>query len=159
MTSYPLIVRNRAPWILRGFMLFWMAALVAFTIAAAHEQTNVANWLLPYVLSLFWLAGGAALVAFFRMEIGVVIIDAPGRLRVCRGPFYRRTEDELPYLELRFVTDRDSDGDPYYKLMLTAPPRPLTVAEGHDRARLDLLQRVIEQAHAGVAVGEEGSLA
>jgi hypothetical protein len=146
---YPLVVRNKAPLVQRGFILLWMAVVVAVTLTAwnAHPPDPTRTW--PWILLLFWAVGLFAVRRAFSIEAAKLVVSAPRQALVERGPPLRRRRHALGDVTLTLVDTRDGGGDPYFHLRIDAPGGPAIIAEGHRRAALVALQDRIERALGG----------
>ena len=148
MTIYPLIIRNRMPWIKVGLLLLWIGGVTMATVAATGRPLAGYEALLPYALCLFWLIALVGLIAAIRQEHPVLTITGPRQASVLRGPLHARRTAILGQLELKLEKDWDSEGGTYFTLKLADRPTPVTIAEGHRRERLDRLKAEIEAAFA-----------
>ena len=159
MDAYPLIFRNRAPWLLRGMIMGWLAFLALVTWQVNVQSPPPVGHLWPYALAVFWFAGLVFLAVALRLEDAVLTIEKPGQALLQRGSFWRPSIVSLDRVELSIAKETDGDGGDYFKLILAAPPTPLAIAESGRREKVEAVRARIEAAYAGNAVGELGSLA
>lgn len=146
MTAYPLVIRNYVPLVLRGFMLAFVGIVVLITYVALRQGPPEPQKWWPLALLSFWACGLFGLVHALNQEAGVIRITGPGSIHIERGKALRREDHWLPRARFWIEDTKDSEGDPYFKLMMEAPGGPLAVREGHRRQRLEALQRQIEAA-------------
>ena len=149
MAPYPLTVRNRAPWFLRGVMIGFIGLVLTPAIGVFNARSTgaVAEW--PLVLALCAAVCVGLLVGSFFLESGELIVEARGRVRLTRGPPWHRTTVLLDRASLSIGTETDSDGDPDFKLLIDAPGGRMIVAQNHRRGTIEALQRRIQAAFAG----------
>ena len=159
MDAYPLIIRNRAPWLVRGMIMGWLAFLALVTWQMNVQSPPPVGHLWPYALGVFWIAGLVFLVVVLRLEEAVLTIEKPGHAMLQRGYFWRPTNVSLHSVDLTIEKGSDGDGGDYFKLILAAPPRPLAIAESGRRDKVEAVRARIEAAYAGKVVGKLGSLA
>lgn len=149
MTQYPLVVRNNVPLVLRGFVLCFLGGVALMTYVALRDGPPEPEKWWPLIMLAFWASGLFALVHMFNQEVGVLHITNPASIHIERGKAFRREEHWLPQARFWIEDTKDSDGDPYFKLMMDAPGGKLTIQESHSRARLEELQQRIEAAVLG----------
>ena len=159
MDAYPLIIRNRTPWLIRGMIIGWLAFLALVTWQVNVQSPPPPSPLWPYALAVFWIAGLVFLLVALRLEEAILTIEQPGRAMLQRGFFWRPSIASLDRIELRIAKETDGDGGDYFKLILAAPPTPLALAESGRREKVVAVRARIEAAYAGKPVGEFGSLA
>lgn len=139
----PLVIRNDAALFQWGFTAAWLLGLALITYVAFRDVLAggpVTFRYMPLILAAFWAGGiGFACLAFRRKRIRLEI--GGGRVRlVRRGPVAASTWEGPPsdVLAVRLEEDTDSDGDPYFRCVLTIPgPETLIVAEGGRRAEVE----------------------
>ena len=149
MTRYPLVVRNKVPLFYRGFMLIFVGmTLLMFHTAASGKSVPPDKWW-PYILGTFLLVGISASWWALKQEAGVVRFLGPGSIEIERGMPLRRERHRVSRARLWIEDTQDSEGDPYFKLLLDAPGGKLVVQEGHDRQSLERMQERLEGAIAG----------
>ena len=141
----PVVFRNNQAVAVWVFMVIWLSVLGCFTYIFARDGGFPdVNMFGPPLLGLFWLYGiGFAAWAFMRPRIAVSVA-AGGVLAREIWP-WRVWEGRYAAADV-FVPDvlagTDSDGDPYFKCLLRLPDdRVLTVAEGHERTRVEATRR------------------
>lgn len=144
--AYPVIVRNRTPYFARGLMLLFVGFTAMFTYLGFRDRPADAGPYLPYIMLLFWLVGLGATLWSFNQEAAELRVTGPRSLHIRRGKAFRRVEHWTDHARFWIVEEKDSDGDPYFKLLMDAPGGKLTVAEGHYRPHLEQLQARIEAA-------------
>lgn len=100
-------------------------------------------------MALFWVFGVVCSGAMFGQPLTHVVFTT-GTVHVRqRWPLKRQVEsfaiNRLPAPEIR--QRKDSDGDAYYTLILTAGGHDIVLKEGSDRPALELLRsRLISEA-------------
>jgi hypothetical protein len=134
------------------FMAAWLAMLGCFTYIFARDGSppEVGVFGLP-LLGLFWLGGiGVAAWAFSQPLIRVSV--SPQGVVARERWLWRARERRYEAAALAapaIVAGTDSDGDPYFKCVLTLPGgEALTVAEAHARPTVEAVQRRLEAALA-----------
>ena len=159
MPNYPLIIRNRTPWLVRVMMVGWLlfSALVTWGVSVQSPPPVGPLW--PYALGVFLIAGLAVLAKALWIEEAALTIEGPGRAEVRRGRFWHPVTTPLTTIQLKLEKSKSSEGDDYYRLQLLGPPRPLTIAEGGRRYEVDAVRQEIEAAFAGKVIGELPTLA
>jgi hypothetical protein len=148
----PTVVSNNMAIALWIFMAVWLAMLCCFTYLFARDGSppEVGVFGLP-LLGLFWLAGiGVGAWAFSHPLIRVGV--SPQGVVVRERWLWRARERRYAVAALAApatVVGTDSDGDPYFKCVLTLPGgEALTVAESHARPPVEAVQRRLETALA-----------
>jgi hypothetical protein len=141
--TVPYVVRNNAalfPWL---FVATWMLGLSVITWVAFRDALAAGpvtfRWM-PLILAVFWLAGiGFSVWALRQKRLRVTF--AAGRVEiVTRGPFRStRWQGSIrDVIDAKLQEDTDSDGDPYFRCVLTIPgPQTLVIAEGHQRQTVE----------------------
>ncbi len=144
--SAPIVeVRNRTPAFGWGFMAFFLGMVGAFTWIMGTDGPHPSQpALLQHgALGLFWIVGvivAAHLgsIPCTRLRVlpgGAVVLSSRWPMRRQEERFAR---DAIAAVEVR--RDRDSDGDPYFRTVLTLRDgRTETVREGHDEAEQQAL--------------------
>jgi hypothetical protein len=146
MSKYPLVIRNRVAWFYRGFMVIWLGTVALASYAALRDgPPEVGRWW-PLIMLVFWAVGLFALAWSLNQETSVVRITSNRSIHIERGKAFRRQEHWADRTRLWIEDTEDSDGDPYFKLMMDAPGGPLTMREGHQRELLEFLQAEVEAA-------------
>jgi len=146
------VVSNNMAIALWIFVAVWLAMLGCFTYLFARDGSppEVGVFGLP-LLGLFWLGGiGVAAWAFSHPLIRVGV-SPPGVVVRERWPWRARERryDAAALAAPTIVVGTDSDGDPYFKCVLTLPGgEALTVAESHARPPVEAVQRRLETALA-----------
>ena len=148
MGRYPLVIRNRVPWFYRGFMAVWLGTVALSTYAALREAPPEAGKWWPLFLLGFWAVGLFGLAWSLNQETSVIRITSNRSIHIERGKAFRRQEVWTDRARFWIDEEKDSEGDPYFKLRMDAPGGPLTVREGHQRPALEELSRRIEEALA-----------
>ena len=141
----PAVFRNNQAIAVWVFMVIWLGVLGCFTYIFARDGGFPdVSMFGPPLLGLFWLYGiGFAAWAFVRPRIAVSV--TAGRVLAREIWPWRVREGRHAAADV-FVPDvvagTDSDGDPYFKCVLRLPDdRVLTVAEGHERTRVEATRR------------------
>lgn len=135
-----------------AFMALWVGLLILFTTifftkGGFGQYDPVIEW---GVLCLVWLFGLGGCKAFFgtaRVRLRI----ANGQVTVREAWLFRRSTETFPVKamsEPRFLRERDSDGDPYFRCRLTTPSgRSVTVSESNDeQAVLDVCRKLKDAA-------------
>jgi hypothetical protein len=131
-------IRNRmamAGWV---FMLVWLAMLLAFTWLMARDGPSPSQppLLQHGALALFWLVGIGAGGHIFSLPCTRLSVAADGSARLRRWTLFGREDEPFPPGAIAAVevrSDKDSDGDPYFRTVLVATDgRERVVREGHD---------------------------
>jgi hypothetical protein len=143
---YPLVVRNRAPLVARGFILLWLAVCATVSATAWNARPPDPDRLWPWILLLFWAVGLFALRWSFTAETAKLIVSGPACAEIHRGRPLRRRRHTLDRLNLSLAETQGSDGDAYFHLIADAPDGPLILAEGRRRATLLALKDKVERA-------------
>lgn len=128
-----------------GFMAVWTGMLGVFTWLFWRD--NGFHQFHPAVesgiLGLFWVFGLGGCAYFFG--IPRIVLDLRNGSAVVREQWLLgqrveecpATSDLAPVL----VKGKDSEGDPYFRCTVTTPSgRTVTVAEGHDRERVEAVR-------------------
>ena len=146
------VVSNNMAIALWIFMAVWLAMLGCFTYLFARDGSppEVGLFGLP-LLGLFWLGGiGAGAWAFSQPLIRVSV--SPQGVVARERWLWRVRERRYAAAALAasaIVAGTDSDGDPYFRCVLTLPGgQALTVAEAHARQSVEAVQRRLETAFA-----------
>ncbi len=144
-SAVPYVVKNNAalfPWL---FMVTWMVGISVITWVAFRDALAGApvtfRWM-PLILAVFWLAGiGFSVWALRQKRLRVTF--AAGRVEiVTRGPFrsMRWQGSIRDVIDAKLQEDTDSDGDPYFRCVLTMLGlQPLVIAEGHQRRTVEAI--------------------
>lgn len=140
----PILIRNLMPlagWIV---MAVWLSMLALFTLVFIREGGfhQFDPVLEMGVMVLFWLFGWAGGAYVFSLPLTCVTV-AGGMVHIRQRWLIRRNDnsfaiDRLPAPIIRQTTD--NDGEPYFRLTLTAGGRDVTLREGNDRGSLELLR-------------------
>lgn len=146
MTSYPLVVRNNLAISLRVFMLVFLAGVALMSYIAIRDGAPQPKQLWPLIISAFWAAGLLGLEYSLNQESSVVRIDSRGTILVERGKAFRREKHRVKRARFWIEVTEDSEGAPYFNLMMDAPGGDMAVKEGHSRVRLEALQQRLEMA-------------
>lgn len=144
MSKYPLVIRNRTAYFYRGFMIVWLGTLAIATFAALRDGPPEPGKWWPLFLACFWTVGLFGLMWTLNEETSTVRIDSNRSIHVARGKAFRRQKLWTDHARVWIENTKDSDGDPYFKLMMDAPGGKLTIREGHHRSLLEDLQHQIE---------------
>ena len=144
MSKYPLVIRNRVAYFYRGFMAAWLGTLAMATYAALRDGPPQPDKWWPLFLACFWLVGLFGLYWSLDQETSVVRIRSNRSIHIARGKAFRRRELWTDRARFWIEDTKDSEGDPYFKLMMDAPGGTLVVREGHQRRYLEELQRRVE---------------
>ena len=147
-----MIFSNRIAVFLWGFSLVWMLGMALFArILIADGPPPDASPPLAYgVFGIFCLAGVVMSVFAASKPCYFASVLPGGQVRFTwRHPHKRRTlvlpADQVPPPQV--VTEKDSEGDPYFAALLTLPDgSPFRLAEGHDKARCEDKAREFAQA-------------
>ena len=129
-------MHNRKAVFLWGFMVIWFGMLSMFvylyvTKGLSGEQ---GQWM-PTILGLFFIVGIGSLKWVFGHPIVSLRLEG-GRAQI-RERYAFKVEsttclaDEISVLPIR--EDKDSDGDPYFKLEITVREKAFLVWESHSR--------------------------
>jgi hypothetical protein len=149
MTEYPLVVRNNVALYLRCFILAFVAITAVITYVAGRDGPPEPHHWWPLALLSFWACGLFGLVHSLNQETSVIRVTNPASIHVTRGKAFRREEHWVHRARFWIEDTKDSDGDPYFKLMMDAPGGKVTVKEGHSRPRLEALQNRLDAAVSG----------
>ena len=145
------IAHNRTAWFGWAIMIGWMAMLGMVTWLVAREGSfgDMPPILGLGLLGLMWVFGvGFSRVIFSKPT--VTLLQTKGRLVVRRRWLFGQDEDvfssnDIPLM--RVIETEDSEGDPYFKLLLILDRRdPVAIAESHDRVRVEQERERIEDA-------------
>src|SRR5262245_55259456 len=132
-------------------MAVWMLGLSVITWVAFRDVLAggpVTFRYMPLILAVFWLAGIGFSVWAVRQKRWRVTFAGGHVEIVTRGPFQAtRWQGSIHDLvDAKLEEDRDSDGDPYFRCVLTIPgPQRIVMREGHDRAAV---QAVLDRVNA-----------
>ncbi|HEY1143464.1 MAG TPA: hypothetical protein VGE68_05460 [Sphingomicrobium sp.] len=146
VTQYPLVVRNRAPMFVRGFMLTFLMGVSLMTYVALRDRPPEPHKWWPLIMAAFWACGAFGLYFSLNQEVAVLRIDGPRSIQVERGKAFRRESLWTDHARFWIVESTDSDGDPYFKLTMDAPGGALVVREGHHKPALEDLLKKVEAA-------------
>ena len=97
-------------------------------------------------MALFLSVGLFSVIWAMNQEVAQLRITGPRSVHIRRGKAFRRADHWTDRARLWIADSRDSEGDPYFKLMMDAPGGELVVKEGHARDRLEALREQIETA-------------
>jgi hypothetical protein len=137
-------------------MVLWLGGLIVIQVLFVREGGfgQFPKIVEHLILGLFWLGGVGAGAFFFRKPV-IVLIGRDGELCVRkiwlwrRATVWRGPAADLTALEVRET--RDSEGDPYFELTLSAPgANDVVLVEGHDRTALMAAQARISAQIAAV---------
>lgn len=148
MTHYPLVIRNKVPLVVRGFMVAFLAFTALLTVLVVRYNPEPRQWT-PFIVLAFWVGGFGGLLHALYQEAAVIRISGPGSIHVERGNAFRREQRWADRTRLWIEDTVDNDGVPYFKLWMDAPGGRLIVKEGSSRKRLEQIQRQIEAAVSG----------
>ena len=146
--SYPRVIRNAAPLVLRGFMAVFLCGCALITWMIVRDNPEPHRWA-PLIMLAFWACGLFGFVHALNQEVGKIRIINPGSIHIERGKAFRRVEHWTDRARFWIEDTEDSDGDPCFKLWMDAPGGKLIVSEAHQRPQLEKLQSKIEAAVAG----------
>ena len=146
MGKYPIIIRNRVVLFYRGFMLAFVTVVALATYAALRDGPPEPGKWWPLFMLVFWAAGLGGLFWSLNQETSVVRVTGNRSIHIRRGKAFRRHDLWTDRARFWIVDDKDSEGDPYFKLMMDAPGGQLVVREGHQRSALELLLSEVEAA-------------
>jgi hypothetical protein len=149
VSDYPLVVKNKTPLYARVFMLLFVGGVALITYVALRDGAPAPQRLWPWIMAAFWASALFGLWWAMNQEVCQLTIKGPGSITVTRGKAFRREEHWIDRARFWIEDTKDSDGDPYFKLMTDAPGGKLTVKEGHSRTHLEGLQQRIETAVSG----------
>lgn len=134
------------------FMGIWMSGACLMTCVffrdGGFHQFDLALELC--VVALFWLFGWACCAYMFGQPLTHVTFTA-GTVHVSQRWLLKHQQESfainrLPTPEIH--QRKDSDGDAYYTLVLTAGGRDIVLKEGNDKPALEMLRtRLISEAH------------
>jgi hypothetical protein len=146
--TYPLVVRNKVPIIVRGVMLVFLGFTALMTWMVIRDNPEPRQWT-PFIVLAFWVCGTWGFVHALNQEAIVIKIAGPGSIYIERGKAFQREERWTDRARLWIEDTKDNDGGPYFKLWMGAPGGPLVAKEGSSRGRLEGLQRILEAAVSG----------
>lgn len=150
VSEYPLIIRNRAPLFFRGFMLVFLSMTAIITYVSVRDRPpSGAGPFLFYILLVFWAVGLSALAYSLNQEASVVRVTDPRSIHVRRGGAFRRRDLWTDHARFWIEETSDSEGLPYFKLLMDAPGGSLAVQEGSSREYLETLEAKIGAATSG----------
>ena len=145
------VIQNNTPIIGWVFACLWFGMLLVFTTLYAREGGfgQFPPAIEAGIMLAFWLVGVAGL--------GPMLMTPRTRLTLHRGYatlhrawLVRRREQRLSGETLAtaiIVHDKDSDGDPWYRLSLTLPDgEPMPVKESNDLPLLEALHAQLLKA-------------
>jgi hypothetical protein len=84
--TYPIVVRNHVPDVVRGFKFLWVAILCVVTRAAWGSGAPDGTKWWPLILPFFWITGVFALRWAFSAKAGQLTRSAATRAGVPRSP-------------------------------------------------------------------------
>jgi hypothetical protein len=148
----PAVVSNNMAIALRIFMGVSLAMLGCFTCIFARDGSPPEGGAfgLP-LLGLFWLGGIGAGAWAFSHPLIRVSVSPQGVVARERWPWRMRERryDAAALAAPAIVAGTDSDGDPYFRCVLTLPGgEALTVAEAHARQSVEAVERRLATALA-----------
>lgn len=138
----PLIIRNDWPivgWVFGGA---WIGALLVFTYLYGRDGGfgQFDPLIEAGVLLAFWM-GGLVLMSQTLALPRTCLTILGGRAELTRAWLWRSRREQLNPAVLRDIAvrqERDSDGGPYYRLVLgIGPGEPLVLSESADRGRVE----------------------
>ncbi len=142
MTKKQFILRNNIAIVGWIFCAIWMGMLCLITYVFSRDGGfhQFGPPIETAIMLMFWVFGLAACGNAFSQSRIALIVDN-GRATVQeRWPHRTRTERfdagmiAMPAIE----TGKDSDGDPYFRCILTTPSgHAVTIAEGNDRETVE----------------------
>lgn len=146
------VVSNNMAIALWIFMAVWLAMLGCFTYVFVRDGSppEVGAFGVP-LLAFFWLGGFGAGAWAFRQPLIRVSVSTAGVVTRERWPWRARERrfEAAALAAPAVVAEKDSDGDPYFKCLLTLPGGEiLTVAEAHSRPAVEDVQRRLAAALA-----------
>lgn len=144
---------NRKALFLWGFMVFWfgMLSIFIYLIAVNGAPKELGNWM-PVILVISIIVGSGAARWAFNHPVVFLKIDG-SHAEVSQLFIFKREKmicltNEI-FLE-QVVVDKDSEGDPYYKLAIVAKGVKFIVYESHSieavKTKYKSLQIAIQQA-------------
>lgn len=135
-------IRNNMAIVGWIFMSIWMGMLLLITWlfvrdGGFHQFDPLVE---TGIMLLFWVFGlGGSAELFGRPRVRFVIEG--GEVDVTERWLLRSRHETFPLADLaepKLISDRDSDGDPYYRCGLVLPSgRKISVRESHDRATIE----------------------
>jgi hypothetical protein len=146
--TYPLVVRNKVPMVVRGVLLVFLGFTALMTYLVIRDNPEPRQWT-PFIVLAFWVCGTRGFVHALNQEAIVIRITGPASIYIERGKAFQREERWTDRARLWIEDTKDNDGAPYFKLWMEAPGGPLVAKEGSSRRRLEGLQRAIEVAASG----------
>lgn len=141
----PLIIRNDAAVFNWAFCLAWIGALVAMSwwylrgpgFGHFHAAVEAA------IMAIFWIFG-LVLIAWTLKQSQSRLTVRNGQATLVRWWPWRRQERTLTATALRNMVvrrDRDSDGDPYYRLLAQdGSNEELVISESHNLKIIEAVQ-------------------
>jgi len=138
----PLTIRNDWPIVGWVFGAAWIGGLLVFTYLYGRDggfgQFDPLTE--AGVLLMFWMGGLVLMSQTLALPRTCLIIER-GRAELTRTWMWRRRRETLTPSTLRdieVIRARDSDGDPYYKLVLAIGPGDgLVLSESADRGLVE----------------------
>lgn len=133
-------------------MSIWMSGISVFTWLFFRDGGfhQFDPWLERGVMALFWVFGVAGCGAMLGQPLTYVTFTA-GTVHVGQRWLLKHQQESFAINRLsapEIHQRKDSDGDPYYTLVLTAGGRDIVLKEGNDKPTLELLRtRLISEAH------------
>lgn len=128
-----------------GFCTLWVGGLTMFTYLYARDggfgqfdQAVEAG-----VLMLFWMGGLALMANLLTKPLVHLTVRRSGSRLVRTWPWGRRVEtlSAAVLRDLSMGHDRDSDGDPYYRLWVVVPSGgEVVLCESSDLSRVKAVQ-------------------
>jgi hypothetical protein len=145
-------IRNRMALFGWGFMVVWLAMLVAFTWIMARDGPHPSQpaWVQQGALALFWIVGLPASGYVFSLPCTRLRVDAAGSVVLTRRtPFAREVETYAPgslaAIEVR--AGKDGEGDPYWETFIIARDgRERMIREGRVPAEQEALAARLREA-------------
>jgi len=133
-------IKNRTAIFLWGFMAFWF--LMLFTFAYLYVKEGISSELgnyMPVIFGVSFFFGIGALSWALKQPI-VSIKIKEGRVLVSERLIFRVESfdyrvDEITVKQIK--TDKDSEGDPYFKLEVEVQNKVFVVYECHSREEVE----------------------
>lgn len=143
--SGALVIRNNLPVVGWVFTSLWLFGLGVFTWLYARDGGfNQFDPLLEAGVMLFFWMGGLVLINQLGRQPITCLTVRRGGATVVRRWLWKRREQTLPtsvFREMTIRRERDSDGDPYYRLVATPPnDEDLIISECGDLARVEAVR-------------------
>jgi hypothetical protein len=146
-------IRNNTALFGWGFSVFFLMGCSAFLYILIRDgSSNIQiyppkhpefypSWVLPAVVSVFWIAGIALANHLFKIPCTKVDVLSDRSVAITsRFPFRKETavyrNNEIVCAQV--VEGKDGDGDPYFTVqMVTNSGKTIEIAESSDRERCD----------------------